>query len=257
MVDPNTLTSLANRGTNASEPAYKLDDVEKVYFAPSELDKAADAIKKIEAIPNVEARRNYTNDVPPGYGMLILPISKRDEAAKKRVNIGVAICAVPSLDLLAEQGDKGMQYVVDAVIDAYAVKINNAIRPKADGSVSASIPFSVDDFLTSQRGKEGFKVYSEIADDFVAWLREKGLKSINKVVLRRVLQSKVEAEQLYPRIPQGEWNKLLDSMVAKATKLGKDPATLVNWKNTREQVQAIEDEDISEFGGLEDLEAAD
>ncbi len=237
----------ANETTDETGDDENAFEVEKCYFGPDELATAGEYLNQVAANYD-KISRNFDpeKDFPAGYGLSIVPISKRTNEGN--VTIGVAVAAIPDPTTVAEH-EKGGDFIRQAVLDSFMAKVANSVRPRADGSTAGTMPFSVEDFIERRGGGASLKAYTEIAPTFVKALRQKGLKFITASMLRQVLQSKAFAEAQFEKIAQNVWEKILDSMVQHASKKGLDPAVLVNWRETRDQVEVPEMDELD----LEDL----
>jgi len=224
--------------TETGTKALDLQDVKKTFFKPSQLKEAEIAIQAaMEACQKADGMQVWnfnpeTDEIPKNYGIVIQPINQRLEEGKGTIVIGVGIGAVPTLDAIQEEKTGG-DWVVNTIENAVMAKFANAIRPKADGETSGSVPFSIEDFITSQRAEGVLVAYRKLAKSFIEFLRKKGLKLMNEQLLRQVLQSAAFAEQHFPSIAQDVWNTILDKMIAAANKEDMAPGMLVEWKDTR------------------------
>lgn len=245
-------------GIDAPEPSeekFTISDVKKRYFSPDQLQEAQDYLVKItEVAKEGQIKRNFKPEdtFPDGYGLAVVPISKRQsETGKGNVTIGIAVAAIPDPAIVGAH-DKGSNFIRQVITDNFMSKVANACRPRPDGSVAASMPLEIEDFIESQRGGGLLKAFSEIAPLFVKALRKKGIKYMTSQLLRQTLQSRAFAETQFEKIGQEQWEKVLDGMVVKATKEGHDPAILQDWKATRDstEVTEVEDIDLSEFDEL-------
>lgn len=244
-----------NAPAPASTPVvkpFKTDDITKRYFAPDQLQEAQGYLTKISAVcADGTIKRNFEpeKDFPDGYGLAVVPISKRVEG-KGNVFLGVAIAAIPDPASVAEH-EKGGEFIRSAITDVFMSKVANACRPRPDGTVATTIPFTIEDFIESRRGRENLKAFSEIAPIFVKALRKKGIKYMTPGLLRQTLQSTAFAETQFEKIAQAAWQKVLDAMIVKAKAGGFDPAILQNWKDTRDSVEVEEIDDLD----LDDLDS--
>lgn len=251
-----------NPAEEVAAKVFTLADIEKKYYEPNEAGEFdADAINYLSQVETVAKaaksfRTNFDAEqdgIPEGYGLLILPISKRGTDGNE--TIGAAIVAVPTLATTAgysvDGNSVGEDFIQDAVLAAFSVKVANAVRPRADGTVAGSIPRTLADFLESRKRGEGFKTYTAIASDMVKALKEKGLKNITTSMLRQCLSSKQAAESFYRTVSQDKWVKILDAMIGLAAKRSLDPAILIDWKNTRDEAE-LEAVDLN-FDDIADL----
>lgn len=241
-----TETTTSTSATESPQKPFTVDDIQRQLFAPNELEQANTLISLIHGL-GIDTKYNWdpSTQLPEGYGILVFPLQKRVGTGdgKELKTYGAAVCGVPTLDLLLSS-EEGIDYARKAVSNQMATKLANALRTKDDGSVAGNPPFSVAEFIENRRQGDSLKTYTEIATPFVKVLRGKGFKAMTSTLLRQVLSSTEYATAHYPRISQENWVKLLDTMIAYATNEKLDPATLVNWKETRDSVASQE---ITEF----------
>jgi len=243
--------------TEAPEEAIEVnaEDIKKAYFASAQLadaQVAMDSAMSIASALDLDVVFNFDTEkeFPTGYGIALIPIAKRVNNAN--ITLGVAIAAVPDLATV-EAHEHGKAFVTDSVIGNMIAKLANAVRPRGtDGDTASSIPFSVEDFITSNRAEGVLVAYRKFASAYVKVLKKKGLKYITESILRQVLQSAAFAEQQFPKIPQDKWIQILDSMMARAEAEGVAVGMLADWKQSRDSAE-LSDEDID----LSDLDFAD
>lgn len=256
MNDATVATGTAQDNANEEEKAFGKDDIDRRYFRPTELQDAQNYVNKIMTIEGIEVKRNFDPEkgLNDGFGLGIIPISKRVETEEGGKNVVqfVAICAVPDIQVVVNH-EKGQNFVSDVVHDHFMSKAANAFRIRPDGSTAASVPETLEDFITSMKGKEGLKTFTEIAPTFVGALKKKGIKFMTPALLRQTLQSTAFAASQFEKINQESWVKLIDSMIAFAKEKALDPAILVSWKETRDQKQSTTLDDDVISGALEDL----
>jgi hypothetical protein len=246
----------ATETTETTDEQASLDAISREYFAPSELAKAQEHLQEVLTITEangVGIVRNFNaeEDFPAGYGLCVLPISKRRANGDGNETIGVAVAAVPDPETIAN-AEGGADFIRKTILDAEIAKLANAVRPRGEGNaVAASIPFSVQDFITSSRGGESMATFRKLAPVYVKALKNKGIRFMTGILLRQVFQSASFAEEQFPKIPQEQWIAIIDSMIAKAGAEKMDVAVLNNWKETRAQVEAqTGDVDLSDLGDL-------
>ncbi len=231
------------------------DDIKKAYYASAQLadaQVAMDSAMNIATALELEVVFNFDTEkeFPTGYGIALIPIAKRVNNVNQ--TLGVAIAAVPDLATV-EAHDHGKAFIMDSVIGSMVAKLANAVRPRGtDGDTASSIPFSVEDFITSNRAEGVLVAYRKFASAYVKVLKKKGLKYITESILRQVLQSAAFAEQQFPKIPQDKWIQILDSMMARAEAEGVAVGMLADWKQSRDSAE-LSDDDID----LSDLDFAD
>ena len=242
------------------EEAATLQDVAAKSFGPADMDAAQTYIGSVVEIcgrENVDPVFNFDTDkeLPEGYGLSVIPMSER-VAGSGNVVRGVTIAAVPTVDsiLNATGGLTWVQKQIGAILNR-AVKA--AATPNEDGAIT-SLPLQVLDFITSTR-TSALSAFNAIAPLYVKALKDKGLKFINKGLLRQVLASAAFAEQQFPRVGQENWEVVLKSMVAHAAKEGEDAGILAHWLKTRDQIEVdtaeIDLSDIENMLASEEAEA--
>lgn len=248
-----------NAATNATNnaPAFTADDLEKTYFGPAEIgqEKFNTLIANINTL-GIAPKSNVPADtaIPDGYGLLILPISKRVNNENKTT--GVAICAVPDFNHAANFTDEGgnalgRTFIENSYYNALAVKLGNAVRERKNGQAAETIPFKELEFFTTMRGGDSVKSFSKLAPLFVSALRKQGLRSITQQTLRMCLTSQPFATQQHPKVPQEAWEKVLHTMIREAEKQSLPTEVFANWLATRNETE-IEDE-IGSFDDLDSL----
>lgn len=251
---------VTNDAENVTDSEFTLQDVTRRYFSPSELDEASEYMNAVSQVcPDGALKSNFDgSSVPDGFGIAVDPIKKRVEN-EGNVTVGVAVCVMPDMETIAEYGDgKGLEFIKDAVNDKLMAKIAHSFRPRNNETQAdrvkreASVPTTIEAFLTSARGDGSLKTFTQLSSDFVKALRKMGLSLMSSAILRQTLSSKEFATAQYPKIPDASWDAILDKMIsnAKAEKL--DPAILVHWKETRADrpYEEITDLDMEELNAL-------
>ena len=191
-------------------------------------------------------------DFEAGYGIAIDHIAKR--GANGNEIIGILVAGVPDFETVMN-AENGSAFVKDSVIDKMLAKLKNAVRPRGeDNSVSASVPFTIVDFITSNRPEGILIAFNAVAPAYVKMLKKKGLSLMTVAILRQTLQSSAFATQNFPKIEQAKWVTILDSMIAKSTAEGKPVGILTDWKATRDSAE-LKDADVDlsdlDFDSLE------
>lgn len=223
-----------------AKPVTDVSDIKKQYFPSAKLVDAQPAIDKVMEIADEHGLNTVFNfdaeaEFPEGYGVAIAPIQKTIK--KERVIVGVVIAAIPDIATI-EKHERGAKYVNDAVIGSMLAKLMNAVRPKKDSDEGApSIPFSVEDYITSNRAEGVLLAYRAFAAVYVKVLKDKGLTLMNESILRQILQSAAFAEQHYPNVPQAKWMEVLDSMINRANQQGIAVGLLAEWKTDRDSAK--------------------
>jgi hypothetical protein len=247
-----TAQPVAGEAGEAEENVFTLAEVARSYFTSSQLQDASELIGNVTEAAEREGKTVKFNfdikkEMTPGYGIMVAPISKRTEA-KGNVVTGIAVAAIPDLATV-QAHENGASYVQDVVIASMVNKLLNAVRPRgAEGAIAASVPFTVDDFITSNRAEGVLVAYRQLAPAYVKVLKKKGLKYLTETILRQTLSNAAFAEQQFPKITQDKWVALIDSMIAAATKDKLAPGMLLEWKATRDSVTiGSDDVDLSDL----------
>ncbi len=254
--EPEQAQAVAPGGTDGtgSDDKFTMENVEKRYFAPDQLEDAQTYLGKVTNVcPDGAIKRNFDPEevFPDGYGLAVVPISKRSlEKGGGNISIGIVVAAIPDPASVANH-EKGGEFIRSAITDVFMAKVANSCRPRPDGTTATTIPFTIEDFIESRRGRESLKAFTEVASAFVKALRKKGIIYMTPGLLRQTLQSKAFAATQFEKINQDAWQKVLDAMIVKAKAAGHDPAILVNWKDTRDSVEVVEIEDLD----LDDLDS--
>lgn len=251
-VEHETITAEDVAVVNPNEPKVPtLESVEKAYFPSSNIAAAVDAIGKAQEIAAVNGVRcTYNFDIEKefeaGYGVVIDHIAKRGKEGN--TILGILIGAVPDFETVMN-ADNGADFVKDSVVDKMLAKLKNAVRPRGeDNTVSASVPFSVVDFITSNRPEGILIAFNSLAPAYVKMLKKKGLSLMTVAILRQTLQSEAFAHQNFPKIDQAKWLTILESMITKATADGKAIGILTDWVDTRSSAELTDgDVDLSDL----------
>ena len=225
--------------------SLSLDDLKREVFAPPQNDaekaKIAEAIekaRKIAAANNLALDFNWKasdEKLPDGYCIAIVPVNQRREGVT--VPIGVYIAGIPSPSLI--RSTKAGPEWVDGVIMSYCVnKLANSVRPRGDESTGpGSVPFTVEDFITTQSRDQGLSLYRELGPKYVSALKELGLKVMNLTLLRQILSSASFASQQFPNISQDKWVNILNRMITEGEANGANLGMLQVWKDTRDTTE--------------------
>jgi len=229
-----------------------MQDIEKKYFAPEQLEAGSNYINEVMAIcelENAEPVFNFDTDgeFPEGYGLSIIPLTRR-VPERGNITYGVAIAAVPTVALLASI-EAGSNYIEKIVTDSLLKQIAAGAKPKDEGAQIA-IPFKLEEFTTTSRSS-GLAAFNLVASDYVKALKTKGLKFMSKPLLRQVLASTQFAEQQFPRVSQDSWIFVLDSMSKHVQAKGMEIGVLTHWINTRDEVEIdVTDIDLTDLDSM-------
>jgi len=253
-LEANEADKMMNVGeTDETTDKLLLSSIKREYFSPSELNKAQERLSEVMVVAEDNATapiRNFDpeKDFPNGYGLYIHPITQRGTDGNE--TIGIAVAALPDPETIAN-AEGGSDYIRKVILDAEIAKLANSVRPRSDNSVAASIPFSIQDFITSSRGGESMATFRKLASIYVAALKKKGIRHMTNVLLRQIFQSSAFAESQFPKIPQESWVKVINSMIGKADAEKLETSVLVNWRETRDQAEmAVDEIDLEGFGEL-------
>lgn len=244
MSDFNTAT------TPAQSSGFDLDDIEYRLFGPSEREKAAAYIGEVMAVlPASMIKANFDMEkddaIPADYAVMIVPISRRNEAKKENELAEVVIGAVPSFEKVISD-ETGKSFVVNSLFSAMKTKLANSARNAETGSL---LPFSLSDFTTRKSRSDDLKAFNELAKPMILLLKSNGLRSVTKPSLRSCLSNAAIAESQYPAVPQEQWQKILQALEKMAAQKGLDPSIFAHWANTRDEMELADealDEDFLE-----------
>lgn len=239
--------TLATPTTNA------MNAIKKQFWNISQLEVAQATVNSVMEIVNraggtLKFNFNPEGDFPEGYGLAVVPICKKD-GANVMQTLGAAIGAIPDYSALVTTTE-GSAFAQDVVETALMAKLANAVRPRADGNVAASVPFSVEDFITSNRPEGVLVAFRKLAPAYVKLLKSQGLKLMTDNILRSVLESSAFAESQFPKVPQASWEALLDSMIAKAGTAGMVVGMLADWRKDRDTAGLPSDDEV-DLSGLD------
>lgn len=237
----------------AAPVANPLNAIKKAYWDASQLEVAQETVNKAIELVNTNGGKLVFNfdpekDYPEGYGLAVVPICKKDAAGTMQT-LGVAIGAIPDYAALV-QIPEGAAFTKDVVETALMAKLANAVRPRTDGNVAASVPFTIEDFITSNRPEGVLVAFRKLAPAYVKLLKAQGLKLMTDAILRSVLESAAFAESQFPKVPQESWEKLLDSMISKAEAGNMQVGMLADWRKERDNAGLPTDEEV-DLSGLD------
>jgi len=226
--------------TETEQPT--LDSIEKQYYPSASIEAASAAIEQAQTIAEsvgakVTYNFNINDDFPQGYGILVDTITKRKADGSGNEAVGVLVAALPDFETV-QNDEQGAKFIREKTIDAMTAKLKNAVRPRGeDGAVSASVPMSVTDFVTSSRPEGVLVAFRQMAGAYVKLLKKRGLSMMTEAILRQTLQSAAFAEQNFPKVTQDKWVTILDSMIANAKKENLATGIMEEWKQTRDSAE--------------------
>ncbi len=243
------IPATAETSTETKTETFTLANVKREYFGPDEAEKAVEHVSKVmEVCPENSLLANFdfeTEEVPDGWGIAVVPISKRIKDDKSgdtsTVNLGAVVARVPSPELILDD-EKGKEFVRRVLMDNVFAQIASASRPDKDtGQIDreAFVPKELTDFITIRTKGEGLKTFNMLAPDVLKMLKKKSpaLKFLNAALLRQALQNASWANSTLPNIPQEHWEALLKAMIALARKKEADPSILQQWLARRDQAE--------------------
>lgn len=231
-----------NMNVNANEAPVEhvqpeaIVEVAKQYFYGANLNNAQAAIdaaleiaeaNSLQVVSNINEETGLTD----GFGIFVGPLNQRID--NENVLAGILIAQIPSAELLLTGSTEQQQFAVEAVQNVLTAKVSGAARRSLTGD--SELPVTIEDYITSNRPLGVLVAFREYANDMVKALKKKSPNLvINPQLLRNALESKAFAEQYYPTVHGDVWPKVIDSMIAKATREGKAAGMLEVWKETRD-----------------------
>jgi len=241
-----------------SPEAFKnLQALKKQYFTPTQSDQASEAINV--AVAACEASNGVvvfnfdtSKEVTEGYAIIVAPINQRNSESKNEV-VGVSIGAVPTYDLFMTSPE-GTAWIKEQTTNAILAKLANAVRPSTKtGEISATRPYTITDFITSNRSDGVLVAYRTLAPKYIKALKAKGITNLTDATFRQTLQSTAFAEATFEKIKQTTWVSIIHKMIASAEKEGMIAGSLTEWIETRDSAGMPQVVEI-DFDGLDDLE---
>ena len=253
-MEQQTQTEVAN-GTGEApdlrENEFSIKDIKREFFYSDDekksLTEKLPIIEKAMAAAGISAMTNFDSSeaLPEGYGYAILPVDKKnpkkadDGKSLPQIRVGVGIVAVPSPELILNTEDEAVQrWRHDTLLAHVLNRVANAMRPKEDGSVPSSIPFTLHDFITSAR-PQTTAVWNEIAPPFLKVLQSRNatFKLVTKDMLRRMLASAEYAKQIAPSIDQKLWVSIITKMKELAEKKNLQTEVFEMMLSTRDEAE--------------------
>lgn len=252
--------AVQNDGSGGKDTEFS---VSREYFGPDGLEKAQARVGEIFA--NIEklgltgddilsnfGEDFFETDAAKGYGISIVPVSKRSETGEGNVLQFICVAAMPD-PVTVQETEKGASWLHEIAVAEMSAKIAQTARSIGKGE-TATFPLSIMDFVENRKSSGGLTTFNEIAPPFVKWLKSQGLKAMTQKLLRECLSSKAFAEETFSGVSQTVWETMLDRMIAKAEKENLPTAVLTHWKETRDQAIAREIEiDETALSGLDDI----
>lgn len=264
------MADATNEG-NGNKPVLptKTDEIVSQFFTGSQVaTHALPIINQIRTLTNPIINGDWAQkgELPDGYGLLIMPISKTvsasaDGTVKKRVFEHCIIAACPTLPVVLAYQDKdgkatGEEYVESAVLSAMQAKLRNGLS-RTDDPKDAKLAYTVEEFITSaERGAadQGLAAYKHVAPILVKALGKHDI-NVNAQVLRQVLQQTVFAKALFPNVAQNVWQKVISLGKSEAVKAKQKPEIFDRWLETRDSAAndtTLADIDFNDGSGEEE-----
>lgn len=251
-------TETETDGEEEGEEDEGLNALKTVYYRPAVLaaENTQSELAAVFALCNeheIEPTMNhdFSEAIPEGYGVAVLPIKHRKDAKEGGGNVvsAVAVTILPDPAFVA-QTEAGKNFISQSVIDSFVRRIKGAVKDVMARKDGATLPLSMDSFIAARRASDLMKAWSFISGDLVETLKQAGFKnSINARTLKSVFESAAFAKAFFPRIKQENWEALLSQAAATVAEAGHDPAILRHWLETRDAAEvAGPSDDI--FGGI-------
>ena len=197
---------------------------------------------KIRFVTN---NRSEDGSIPSGYCLVFTPVTQQ---AKKQGDplelLAVLSGVVPSYDLLTTS-TKGKEYIIDAVESALVNRLANVARRSVKLPGKFQMPFTVDEYISRQRGVESLAAFRKIGPAFVDALKKRRMTSFMTLdMLRLCLSNATMTDSVFgDKMPSEAWDTILDAMIRKAEEAGLDPGIFKTWKATRHQAEALVEDD--------------
>lgn len=230
-------TDAAPATTKLSPEMQKLQEVQRTTFFGADMEKAQEAINKVIEI--VEAaglepvwQFDPAKPLPDNYGIVIMPLRTRDTKLGKLIVQNVCFAGIPSPEAI-EATEGGASWIRETAINTVIDKLYNTIRTRDDDNTSP-LPFSVKDFITTNRAEGVLIAFRKYAGAFVRKFRSAGFVNMDEKVLRQCLASKEYAETNLAPVPQATWVDVIERMLSTAESEGIAPGMLTEWKETRD-----------------------
>lgn len=180
------------------------------------------------------------------YSLLKSKLSGKENAADG-YKYHLVISDIPGLQAVSEaENGEGLEYIVRTLRDRFFTKINSSVRNVMEVD-KINLPYEVTDFIRA-RVNAGFGVsiyapFKAVAKGIVDKLKAGGI-AINEQKLRNCLEDANMATALFPKIPQANWDGLLQSLANKAA-TEDDREFFIAW--LRERYNAKANVDINGF----------
>ena len=232
-----------------------MQEIKRQSFTANQADEVTAAINNVTEIVRLAGGAVVYNfdtskEINEGYSFIIAPINQRT-ADNKNAVVGVSIGAVPTYEILS-QSEEGRKYISDTINDSIRIKLANAVRPNRAGSISATVPYEVNDFIISNRSDGLLVAYRTLAPGYIKLLKDMGFKGLTDATFRQTLTSAAFAESTFPNIPQDKWQLILTKMIALSESKGMVAGMLAEWLESRNNagMPELEEIDLSDFDGL-------
>ncbi len=237
--------------------ALTMQSIKKQYFLANQSKEATAAIDSALALVKAEEGEVVFNfdpekEIPTGYDFVVAPINQRDTNLNITKVIGVSVGAIPTYELML-QTPEGAAWIKEQATNNILAKLANAVRPNKQGEIASTIPFTVSDFITSNRAEGVLVAYRKFAPKFIKALKERGFVNLIDATFRQTLQSSAFAEQTFPNVPQSVWENIIQKMISLASEEGMIAGMLVDWVENR-NTAGLPDISEIDIDGLADLD---
>ena len=221
---------------------------ERTYFAPANFEAGKAAVGTIQKQDNILKYFNFDpakmDTIPKDHGLLVQPIYERAKKKGDPLQLnGIIVAHVPDVKLVA-QGEKGQTYLQEALDEVYARRLKQDIAQSQASHTKLKLPETLDEFIESDRRDN---LFQDLMQSWVRKLKNNGgtLALLSQGILKNALMSASFAQSFAPRIPQSDWEKVLDRMTEEAKTANLDASVLASWKINRNSFAIEEPQGIS------------
>lgn len=206
---------------------------ERRYFGPSRFNEAKDAFKEVEALDKLQITTNFQNfdSIPQDHGVLFQPVLERKKGGGPLQLASYIVAHVPDLSVVSKS-DAGTQYLVDALAELYGRRLKQDVAQAQSSHMKPKLPETLEEFISSEQRDN---LFQNLMQKWVRKLKASGgsLSLLTQSIMKNCLMSSQFAKGYAPKVPQAEWDKVLDKMTEEAGQEGIDTAILKDWKANR------------------------
>lgn len=197
--------------------------------------------------------------------VMVSVLTNRGETPGNSQVKAIVVAPVPTIDAILSSPDAKawMERIVEKELNHVAVR--NLRKAEDISEVIDSMPKTLEDYITSDRGASGaLQSYEElwrpIKNNMAKLSKSWRLAALSKKEMRRGLESAAYASEYYPTLEESKKGSLfefaLKGLISIAKTRGLDPSVFEKWlENRNEKVIDVASEDEEEFS-LEDLAEA-